>query len=353
MAEIEWTTLRVDTEATVRTAMRVIDRGAQGIALVCAADGTLVGTISDGDVRRGLLAAGNMDDLALSIANTRPWAAGPQASRRELLAAMKRRRIAVLPIVNEAGQVLGVETLSGLIERPRIDNVVFIMAGGFGTRLRPLTADCPKPMLTVGGKPMLEHLVERFVDLGFHHIIISTHYLPDKIRSHFGTGAKFGASISYVHEEFPLGTAGALGLLPEEALALPLLMINGDVLTNVDFVDLLRHHDERGNCATMCVREYEYQVPFGVVEGCDELVTAMVEKPTYRYAVNAGIYVLDPQLVRSVPLHTRIDMPALLGKAMAAGDPVGTYGAVDFWLDIGRLDDYERAQVEIGLLEAG
>lgn len=346
----DWRAIRLCPEATIRDAMRVIDAGAAGIALICADDDRLLGTVSDGDIRRALLADREMSDRAYDVANLRPRAAHASTDRVVLLDLMRRYGVTLMPLTDASGRVQAVRTLTQLLERPQLDNPIFIMAGGFGTRLHPLTADTPKPMLKVGDKPMLQHLIERFVRQGFTRFYVSTHYLPEKIREHFGDGSAYGARITYVHEDEPLGTGGALGLLPGGLPELPLLMINGDVLTNVDFTRLLRHHERSSRLATMCVREYEYQVPYGVVQSAEDVVTGMVEKPVHRYHVNTGIYVLDPEVVRSVRPGTRIDMPTLLENVVGDGGEVGIYSSFDYWLDIGRLDDYERAQKDIGIV---
>ncbi|WP_347361358.1 nucleotidyltransferase family protein, partial [Vibrio vulnificus] len=188
-----------------------------------------------------------------------------------------------------------------------------LMAGGFGTRLRPLTDNCPKPMLKIGNKPILETVIRSFIKAGFVNFYISTHYMPELIHAHFGDGSEFGVNITYVHEESPLGTGGALGLLPNDLPKdLPLIMMNGDVLTKVDFQRLLDFHVSHDADATMCVREYDYQIPYGVINGEGNKITSMVEKPIQRFFVNAGIYVVSPRVIQSVPENHRIDMPTLL-----------------------------------------
>lgn len=221
------------------------------------------------------------------------------------------------------------------------------MAGGFGTRLRPLTDNCPKPMLKVGGRPMLETLLLRFIDSGFHNFYISTHYMPEQIKSHFGDGSKWGVKISYVHEENPLGTGGALGLLPDTVSEVPLIMINGDVLTMVNFERLLAYHVQHQAMATMCVREYEYQIPYGVINGEGHKIINMIEKPTQRYFINAGIYVVSEKLRKSILKQTRIDMPVLLENEIAKGHDILMFPIHEYWLDIGRIDDFYKAQSDI------
>ncbi|WP_116472411.1 nucleotidyltransferase family protein [Zobellella maritima] len=343
----EWNSVVLATGATIRDAMRIIDRAALRIALVCDEQQRLQGTVTDGDIRRGLLVDCNMDDPVARVMNSQPKTARITDSRTQCLKIMDKYDLLALPVVNELGELLGLETLHHALQPTKRDNPVFIMAGGFGTRLRPLTDHCPKPMLRVGEKPMLAHLIDRFIQLGFHQFYISTHYMPEQIRDYFGDGSRLGVSIRYVHEDIPLGTGGALGLLPGDIPQLPLIMMNGDVLTKVDFTHLLAHHEQQGFDATMCVRELEHQVPFGVIESNDSLITGMVEKPTYRYRINTGIYVLSPACVASVQSGTKIDMPTLLEQRMAEQQKVGIYTSHDYWLDIGRKSDYEQAQADI------
>jgi NDP-sugar pyrophosphorylase family protein len=260
---------------------------------------------------------------------------------------MGKYDLLALPIVDDSNRLVGLETLKQVSQAIKRENPVFIMAGGFGSRLQPLTDHCPKPMLRVGDKPMLEHLIDQFISFGFHNFFISTHYLPEVIRNHFGDGSKWNVSIHYVHEDTPLGTGGALGLLPKDRPSLPLIMMNGDVLTKLNYADLLEHHEDRGFDATLCVREDEHRIPFGVIETEKQLITNMVEKPTYRYKINTGIYVLNPEIVDSVQANEPIDMPALLERHRANGKRVGTYTSYDYWLDIGQMRDYQKAQKDI------
>ncbi|CDI94752.1 phospho-sugar nucleotidyltransferase [Pseudomonas aeruginosa PA38182] len=224
------------------------------------------------------------------------------------------------------------------------------MAGGFGTRLRPLTHNCPKPLLKVGEKPILEIILERFIGAGFHRFFISTHYMPEMIREHFGDGSRWGVSIRYVHEETPLGTGGALGLLPHHEIDSPLFLMNGDLLTTLNFLNLLEFHTAHGGVATMCVREYEYHVPYGVVQSDGHRISSMVEKPVQKFFINAGIYLLSPGLVKSVKAGTRIDMPTLLEQEIERQQAVNMFPVHEYWLDIGRMEDFVRAQQEFASL---
>ena len=343
----DWKSVVLKPEATIRDAMRTIDEAALRIGLVCDEKHRLLGTITDGDIRRGLLAATDMCDPVTKVMNKKPTVVKPTDTRQQRLDIMDKYDLLSLPIVDDNNCLIGLETLHQVLQPKKQDNPVFIMAGGFGTRLRPLTDHCPKPMLHVGDKPMLEHLINQFINLGFHDFYISTHYMPEQIREHFGDGSKWNVSITYVYEDSPLGTGGALGLLPKSLPKLPLIMMNGDVLTKVDFKRLLDHHQNNGFDATMCVREIEHQISFGVVESQDNLITAMVEKPTYRYRINTGIYVLSPECVASVKPNIRIDLPTLLAQRMEEKEKVGIYTSYDYWLDIGQMADYQKAQQDI------
>lgn len=332
---------------TIREAMRELNTSSLRIVLVCNSDMKLLGTVTDGDIRRGLLGSCNMDDPITKVMNTAPKKITRGYSREQCINIMDAHDLLALPIVDNNNHLVGLETLHQVLQPKKRDNPIFIMAGGFGTRLRPLTDNCPKPMLRVGDKPMLEHLVNQFRVLGFHDFYISTHYMPEVIQEYFGDGSQWGISITYIHEDTPLGTGGALGLLPKSLPQLPLIMMNGDVLTKIDFTELLDHHESHNLDATMCVRELEYKISYGVVESEDGLITNMIEKPTYRYHINTGIYVLSPKCVSFVKENTKIDLPTLLKQRMDIGKKVGIYSTHEYWLDIGQMTDYQRAQQDI------
>lgn len=342
-----WHSILLHQSSTIRDAMRSLDQGSLRICLLVNEHNQLLGTVTDGDIRRALLRDANMDDAVSLVMNTNPITTEQDSSREQRLQLMNQHDLTAIPIVDAANKVVGLETLHQAMAPQKHDNPVFIMAGGFGTRLHPLTDHCPKPMLRVGEKPMLEHLINQFVGLGFHDFYISTHYLPDVIRNHFGHGENWGVSIQYVHEQKPLGTGGALGLLPTSLPDMPLIMMNGDVLTKLNYAQLLRHHLSKNFDATVCVREDEHRVPFGVIETEDQLITSVVEKPTYRYKINTGIYVISPEIVRSVQPGQRIDLPTLLVQHRHQGKRIGTYTSYDYWLDIGQMKDYQKAQRDI------
>ncbi|SVE20562.1 uncharacterized protein METZ01_LOCUS473416, partial [marine metagenome] len=225
-------------------------------------------------------------------------------------------------------------------------NLVLLMAGGFGRRLYPLTRDIPKPLLRVGNKPILESIIEQLAEAGFQRFFLAVHYKSEQVRTHFGDGSNWGVTIEYLEEGKPLGTAGALGLLNHDLVDAPLLMMNGDLLTRLSFNQLLEYHVAHGGVATMCVREYNFQIPYGVVQGDGVLVQGIVEKPVQKYFVNAGIYVLEPRLVKQCNIEQSKDMPDLLQANVEAGAQVNMFPIHEYWLDIGRMEEYERAQVE-------
>jgi dTDP-glucose pyrophosphorylase len=342
-----WKTVAVAPNTPLETAIGTLDKGGLGIVLVTGDDDVLRGTVTDGDVRRALLRRQTMDTPVSEIMCATPQVADLNWSREKLLAVMESTRLLQLPVVDTGRRVVGIETLHDMLDRSRLDNPVFLMAGGFGKRLYPLTQDCPKPMLKVGDKPILELILQGFADAGFHRFYISTHYLPQVIRDHFGDGSRWNVSIKYVHEDAPLGTGGALGLLPRDEIDLPTFLMNGDLLTRVDYRSLLDFHERHEGSATLCVREYESQIPYGVIQSDGHRITEIVEKPIQRCFISAGIYMLSPELVRRVVPGERIDMPTLLEREIGAGRDVNMFPVHEYWLDIGRMDDFQRAQHEV------
>ncbi|WP_421227153.1 nucleotidyltransferase family protein [Aeromonas jandaei] len=345
-----WEKVVLSTKHTVHDALTVINAAALRICLVVDDKRHLLGVVTDGDIRRAILSNVALTQSVTEVMNKAPITVSAKLSRAQLLDTMSTYSILSLPVLNETGQLIGLETWERATSQPTYNNPVLIMAGGFGTRLKPLTDTCPKPMLKIGDKPILETLLNQFIKAGFKNIYISTHYMPELIADYFGDGSAWGANIKYIHEKHPLGTGGALGLLPAELPKLPLIVINGDVLTTVNFNSLLDFHIQNGSDATMCVREYSYQIPYGVIMGEGNNVTSMVEKPVHHFFVNAGIYVVNPHIVRSVTKEERIDMPTLLEKHMQGKKTISMFPLHEYWLDIGRMEDFNRAQSDIATL---
>ena len=307
----------------------------------------LVGSVTDGDIRRGLLSNWTIDDSIAKVMNKTPLVALHSLEASEIEQVMKHHELSSIPIVDEAGVFIRLQKRVECqrAKKLRRQNPVFIMAGGFGSRLHPLTKECPKPMLEINGKPILHSIIDGFIKSGFFDFYISTHFLANVITDYFGDGKRFGVSIKYVHEEIPQGTGGALSLLPKNLPDLPLIMINGDVVTDLDYEGLIRYH-ESGDCdATICVREFTYKVPFGVIR-TDERnrVVDMVEKPEHKSLINAGIYVIDPSIVESVDSDVYIDMPTALTSCKEKGLSLQVFPIYENWLDVGQHDDLEKAK---------
>lgn len=334
--------------ATLGEALAQLDAGGIGVLLVAGAGRRLVGVLTDGDLRRAILSGSGLDSPVLPFVSREPLTTGPEAGPDVVLQLLDHgREYAVhhLPVVADDGVVLGVWLRSDIVGTPGTDLRAMIMAGGYGMRLRPLTDGIPKPMLPVGDRPLLELTIERLRAAGIRHVGVATHYLAECITGHFGDGSAFGVEISYFPEEQPLGTAGALRALPDDGE--PLLVLNGDVLTGVNFARMLAFHRECGAELTVGVREYVMEVPYGVVDCQGTRVVGIREKPRQRYMVNAGIYLLESGVRRFVPDDLRFDMPDLIGRLLAADRSVAAFPIVEYWLDIGRPADYARAQADI------
>ncbi|MGD8203035.1 nucleotidyltransferase family protein [Pantoea sp. FN0305] len=343
-----WKKVLLSPGATLKQALSILDKEALRIVLIVDEKSKLLGVVTDGDIRRAILNNISLEEPVTIIMNPNPITASPDSNRNMLVRIMNEKGILSVPLIEKhTGILRGLELLEQSPIIAHYKNPVFIMAGGFGTRLKPLTDSCPKPMLYVGNKPILEILINQFSQSGFVNFYISTHYMPEQITNYFGDGGKWGINISYVHEVSPLGTGGALGLLPDNLPDLPLIMINGDILTTLEPEKLLAFHNEQGGIATMCVREYEYQVPYGVVNGDGLRISSMIEKPVHKYFVNAGIYVVSSELYRTVEINRKIDMPTLLEQQMVKGKEVMMFPLHEYWLDIGRMDDFVKAQDDV------
>lgn len=340
-----WKSIIVAPDTPAEEALHVLDAGGLRIALVADSEGFLKGVITDGDIRRALLRRADFTAPVSVIMNPTPTVAWLGTPRNALKSLMEQRSMLHIPLVDDSGRLAGLETLANLMQAGRRDNWVFLMAGGLGSRLKPLTDDCPKPLLPVGGKPILESILESFIAAGFYRFYISVHYLAERIKAHFGDGSRWGITLHYVEEETPLGTGGALALLPDIG-GKPVVMMNGDVLTRLDFNALLDFHEAQNAALTLCVREYEMRVPFGVVAGSDTVVSGIEEKPFHRFFVNAGVYVVSPPVVAGTRPPHRLDMPDLVNELLAAKEKVSMFPVHEYWLDVGRPDDFSRAQTE-------
>lgn len=336
--------LQVATTASLLDAMAAIDRGGHGITFVTRDSGEVVGSVTDGDIRRAVLSGESLSACCIErIMNRRFVFVGRQASRAEVLDLMRARDISSIPILDAGGRLVGLHLLRELVGGETRPNWAFILAGGKGTRLRPITEHIPKPLVTVAGRPILERIVLHLVGNGLQRIFLSVNYLADMIEERFGDGSAFGCSIEYVREKKPLGTGGSLRLLPEEPQH-PLLVMNGDLVTQFDVGRMLACHDAGAYAATVGVRPYQTQIPFGVADVEGGRLVGVREKPTVQMLVNAGIYVLSPKVLPLVAGDEEFPITDLFTRAIAKGLPVGAHVIEDEWLDVGRHDELNRAR---------
>lgn len=331
--------------ATIRHALEIIDNGSMKIALVADDNQKLLGTLTDGDIRRAILSGMGLDDLIETFYYRTPTTCGVNDSKERILQLAVAHKLYQIPIVDSVGRIVGIAEVDELLQPAHRTNKVVLMAGGLGTRLSPLTDTTPKPMLHVGNKPILETIIENFTKYGYTDIVLSVSYKSHIIEEYFGDGANFGVNIEYIHEDKRLGTAGALSLMREK-LTEPFFVMNGDLLTNINFEHMHDYHLSHHAVATMAVREYDFQVPYGVVNVHDGKISSIEEKPMHKFFVSAGIYMLSPQILTHIPDDEFFDMPTLFEKLIAEKSTTVSFPIREYWLDIGRMSDYERANNE-------
>lgn len=340
-----WKKSLLSADATLQDAIKNLNGSGLQITLVVSADNILIGTLTDGDIRRGLLRGLDLESSIKTIIYNDPLVVPPQLGKDTILQLMQANGIHQLPVVDDERHAVGLHLWDELMIPSERSNTMVIMAGGKGTRLRPHTEHCPKPLLKVGGKPILEHIIERAKSQGFHHFVIAVYYLGDMVKDYFGDGSNWNVKIDYLNEESPLGTAGALGLMnptPEASF----LVTNGDVLTDINYAELLDFHCLHQAVATMAVQLHEWQHPFGVVciDGVD--IIGFEEKPISRSHINAGVYVLEPAVLNTLEIDEHCDMPTLFSRMQEHDKRTIVYPMHEPWLDVGRPDDLERAQIK-------
>lgn len=337
--------LFISPDSKIIEAIQCIEKNGVQIALVVDKARRLLGTVTDGDVRRAILAGQPLTGLVGDVMTKNPSTAAAGSDDWELLRVMRKMDIRQLPLLDIGGRVSEIRTLKELLARPRRPNLVVLMAGGLGTRLRPLTDHVPKPMIPVGGKPLLETILENFIDHGFENFLISLNYRGNMIRDHFGDGRRWGVSVDYLEEDRRMGTAGCLALLPDRPNE-PFFIMNGDILTSVNFGQILQFHCDNGAVASMAVHEHAMQVPYGVVEVQNHELVKITEKPVQNYFVNAGIYLLDPETVDRIPVDKPYDMPELFQSLLRDGRKIVAFPIWEYWRDIGHPSDLHRAEQE-------
>ncbi len=335
--------------SSIRQAIICIDRNKKGIALITNEKQQLLGTITDGDIRRALLIDQDLDVSVreLLVRKNRspypkPITALVGTPPAKLLELMRKHAVRQIPILEGEGRVAGLLAMEELLPQQLLSTQAVIMAGGYGTRMQLLTGKLPKAMLRVGKEPLLQLIVKRLRKAGIRRVNIATHYKADKIVEHFGNGSALGVRLRYLTEDRPLGTAGALGLM--EAPTEPFFVINGDILTNVNFQAMLAFHREQRAEMTVAVQKYDVEIAYGVVQIQDSLICQVVEKPKFQHLVNAGIYLLQPSVQSGIPKEKYLDMTDLIRKLIDEGRRVAGFPLWEDWLDIGNPAEYQRAR---------
>jgi dTDP-glucose pyrophosphorylase len=345
----DWLKTLIQPESSIREMILAIGEHHQKIALVVDLEQRLLGTITDGDIRRCMLAGISPDRPVREIMVTEFSFSTPETSREACIHMMREKEIQHLPVLDNDGRIIDLIRIEGVLGYPHSarKNKAVILAGGIGRRLQPLTNKTPKPMLHIGERPILETIIRQLSEHGLLDIYISVNHLADTIKDHFQDGVDFGVNIKYIEEDQPLGTAGPLGLIGDD-MEHPLIVMNGDLLTTVDFSSLLMYHQNHQAKATVGVREVDIEIPFGVLDMAQHEVQGITEKPVQQFQVNAGIYVLEPQIVGRISKNTRAEMPEILKKTMDRGERVVGFPIHEYWVDVGQIDDFSRASSEYG-----
>lgn len=344
-AKYNWRDILIHADTPIISAMKIIDESTFQAAIVTDSNHTLLGTVTDGDIRRGILKGISVGSPVSLVMNNQPRSISKTESTADILKLMRTQSLHQIPVVDENNRIVKIEFLDELLKPKKLSNKVVLMAGGTGTRLLPLTKECPKPLLKIGNKPILEIIISQFRDCGFYRFCLTLNYKAEMLKNHFKDGQCFDVEIEYIHEDNPLGTAGALSLLlekPDESL----FVMNGDLLTNVDFKKLLEFHQNSGSVGTMCVREYDFEVPYGVVNVSEEGVLGIDEKPIQKFFVNAGIYILEPTALEYIPKNAHYDMTHLFEELIEQNKKVSAFPIREYWLDIGKMGDFIKANGE-------
>lgn len=342
----DWKDVLLKADTDIKSGIELIDKIGMQILLIVDEANHLLGTVTDGDIRRGILKGVGLNQPITEIMNKTPCTVNEDNSRDDAYKLMVSKIIKHCPVVNEQGVVVGIHLLETMLANSsNMESPVIIMAGGLGSRLAPLTDDTPKPLLKVGGKPIIDTIIDRFIEQNFKEFYVSVNYKSELIKEHLGDGQDRSIHIHYLEENQRLGTAGALSLLPVRPTK-PIIVMNADLLTKVDFRSLIHYHHEHGSSATMCVREYDFQVPYGVVKLDGSNIRKIVEKPVHRFFVNAGVYCLAPDVLDVVPRNHYFEMPELFNKLRELDKTTCCFPIREYWLDIGQHADYNRANKE-------
>jgi len=340
----DWKEILIPPGSSIFKAIETINQGSLQVALIVDDGRRLLGMLTDGDVRRAILQGVPLTEPVEKVMSRKFTVANVEDSRERILSLMQEHDLRHIPVLDAEGRLVDLKMLMHMVEsRPKqLDNWVVLMAGGLGARLRPLTEESPKPLLNVGGRPLLETIICNMKEYGLYRYFVSVNYKAPMIEEYFGDGTKLGAEITYLREIEPLGTAGALSILPQRPKE-PVFVMNSDLLTKVNFRQLLEFHIEKHSIATMCVREIDLKIPYGVVNADGFRLINLEEKPVKKLFINAGIYVLEPDAIDLVPKNEFFDMTTLFESLQKSGKKAMIFPIHEYWLDIGRVGDYEKA----------
>lgn len=337
-----WRDAVLSEASLVRDALLTLDASSLQVVLVVNTQGQLLGVVTDGDIRRGFLRGISMDESVTSVMNFTPLVINQNYNIRTAREMMRKHDVHHLPVVDEAGKILGLLNLDFLFNEISHENIVVLMAGGLGSRLSPLTDELPKPLLKVAGKAIAELLLEELIACGFKNFYLSVNYKAEMIQEHFQDGSHWKSNIKYIKEEKRMGTAGSLGMLSEE-INLPVIVANADIITRLDFSQALDFHVKSKASVTICVRNYQHTVPYGVIKLEDDRFIQIIEKPVHDYFVSAGIYIINPEVLKKIPKNEYCDMPDLITGLSNEGYTISVYPICEYWLDVGRIEDLEKA----------
>ena len=336
----------IKLNATIKDAMESIDKNLTGGAFVVDEGFIVKGVITDGNIRRAILGGHSINDSIEGIYSKEFKYVTPYVSKKKVKELMLKHKIRQVPVIDESGKFINLYFMDDIISYEDKENYVFILAGGLGTRLRPLTNDTPKPMLKLGDKPILEHIIEQFKEYGYKNFIISLNYKGEIIENYFKDGKEFDVNIQYVRETKQLGTAGSIKLA-QEKLTKPFVVINGDILTGIDFDAFLSYHIENEFDITVGARNYEIKVPYGVMVTEENLIKSLEEKPVYSFHINSGVYVLSEKIIKHIPNDIMYNMTDLIEDVIANKGKSGVYQITEYWSDIGQMDDFYKANEDI------
>lgn len=342
-----WHKIILSQSNSISEAIENINNNSYGIVLVTDNKNKLIGTITDGDIRRGFMNHISIDAPIKIIMCKNPHTAFYNSSDKDILNLFSKHGIMHLPLIDEKNQIIDVKTLKNIFLKNKYDNPVFIMAGGFGKRLQPLTNLTPKPMLNINGKPILEIILSQFIEHNFNNFYISTYYKSEKIKNYFKNGEVLNVSIKYIDEKKPLGTAGALRLLPFKSFSSPIIMMNGDLITKVNIENFLKYHYENQNDITIGATKYEFEVPYGVIDTQDNNFKSIIEKPKRNFFINAGIYIIEPNIVETIEKGQAIDMPTWINRMTSNNVKINIFPIFEYWVDIGNKSELDKVKREI------